>query len=144
MPPAVLLAGAGAGDNITLYLDVDEPTLVVFAALSLSNKVGRGIVIIIAIKVWDGSVDEGPEMKESRGGLGSLEVVSHVLLLLILSLDSKSEDFLLLIELPQVPNSVMVGVKVGGQPPVVLLVGVINESVSMGRLTVEEFDEPRG
>jgi hypothetical protein len=30
MPPAILLAGAGAGGDIILHLDVNKPTLVAF------------------------------------------------------------------------------------------------------------------
>jgi hypothetical protein len=95
MPPAILLAGAGAGNNITLHLDVDEPTSVAFGALPLSNKVRRGVVIIVAIEVRDGSIDEGSEVEELRGGLGSFKTMSHIFPLFVFGLDLKSEDFLL-------------------------------------------------
>jgi hypothetical protein len=83
-------------------------------------------------------------VEKSRGGLGSFEVVSHVLPLLILGLDLELEGVLSSIELLQVSDGVAVSVEVGSQSPVVLLVGVVDEGVGMGGLTVEELSEPGG
>ena len=77
MPPVILLTGAGAGDNITLPLDINEPTLVVLGAPPLLNEVGGRVVAIVVGEV--GPVDKGSEVEELRGGLGLLEMVSHVL-----------------------------------------------------------------
>ena len=96
MPSAVLLADAGASDNITLLLDVDKLTSVALG-LPLSNKVRRGAVTVLICEV--SPIDEGLEVEESRGGLGSLEMVLHVLLLLVFGLDPESEGVLLTIEL---------------------------------------------
>ena len=90
------------------------------------------------------AVDEGSEVEESRGGLGSFETVSYVLTLFVLGLDSELEGVLLAIELLQVSDGIAVGMEVGGQSPVVLLIGVVDEGVGMRRLTVEEFDKPWG
>jgi hypothetical protein len=142
MPPVVLLTGAGAGDNITLPLDINEPTLVVLGALPLLNEVGGRVVAIVVGEV--GPVDKGSEVEESRGGLGSLETVSHVLPLFVLDLDPEPKGILLLIELLQISDSVVIGMEVGSQSPVVLLVGIVDEGVGVGRLAVEEFDKPWG
>ena len=91
MPPVVLSTGAGAGDNITLLLDVDKPTSVVLAA-PLSNEArGRGFAIVVDDV---GSVDEGAVVEESRGGLGSFEAMTYVLSLLVLGLDLELEGVL--------------------------------------------------
>ena len=68
----------------------------------------------------------------------------HVFSLLVFGLDPEFEGILLAIELLQVPDGVAVGVKVGGQSPVFLLIGVVDEGVGMRRLAVEEFDKPWG
>jgi hypothetical protein len=142
MPPVVLLTGAGAGDNITLPLDINEPTLVVLGAPPLLNEVGGRVVAIVVGEV--GPVDKGSEVEESRGGLGSLEMVSHVLSLFVLDLDLEPKGILLPIELLQISDSVVIGMEVGSQSPVVLLVGIVDEGVGVGRLAVEEFDKPWG
>jgi hypothetical protein len=142
MPPVVLLTGAGAGGNITLLLVIDEPTSVVLDALPLSNKARGGVIAIVIGEV--GPVNQGLEVEESRGGLGSLEMVSHVLPLFILGLDPEPKSVLLPIELPQISDGIVIGVEVGSQSPVVLLVIVVDEGVGMGRLAVEEFDKPWG
>jgi hypothetical protein len=141
MPPVVLLTGAGAGDNITLRLDIDEPTSVALGS-PLSNETWGRVVAFVVFEVE--AVDEGSEVEESRGGLGSFEAVSHVLTLLVFSLDSELEGVLLAVEFLQVFDGAVVGVEVGGQSPVVLLIGVVDEGVGMGRLTVEEFNKPWG
>ena len=81
-------------------------------------------------------------MEESRGGLSSFEAVAYVLSLLILGLDLELEGVLSSVELLQIPDGVAVGVEVGGQSPVVLVVSVFDEGVGMRGLTVEEFSEP--
>jgi hypothetical protein len=141
MPPVVLPTGAGAGDNITLLLDVDEPTSVVPAAPLSDEARGRGFAFVVGDV---GPVDEGAEVQESRGGLGSFEAVTHVLSLFVLGLDLEPEGVLSTIELAQVPDGATVGVKVGSQSPVILLVGIVDEGVSVGGLGVEELGEPRG
>ena len=98
MPPAVLLAGAGAGDNITLLLDVDEPTSVVLGVTPLSNEVGGRELAVVIGDV--GAVNKGSEVEETRGGLGSLESVSHVLPLFVLGLDLEPEGILSPVEFP--------------------------------------------
>jgi hypothetical protein len=135
------LTGVGAGDNITLLLDIDEPTSVALGS-PLSNETWGGVVAFVVCKVK--AVDEGSEVEESRGGLGSFETVSYVLTLFVLGLDSELEGVLLAIELLQISNGVAVGVEVSGQSPVVLLIGVVDEGVGMRRLAVEEFDKPWG
>ena len=47
MPPVVLSTGAGAGDNITLLLDVDKPTSVELAALLPNEARGRGVALVV-------------------------------------------------------------------------------------------------
>ena len=83
-------------------------------------------------------------MEESRGGLGSFEAVAYVFSLLVLGLDLEFEGVLPSVELLQVPDGVAVGVEVGGQSPVVLLVNIFDEGVGMGRLAVEKLSEPGG
>ena len=83
-------------------------------------------------------------MEESRGGLGSFEAMAYVLSLLVLGLDLKLEGVLSSVELLQVPDGVAVGVEVGGQSPVVLVVGIFDEGVGMGGLAVEKLGEPGG
>ena len=142
MPPVVLLTAAGAGDNITLPLDINEPTLVVLGAPPLSNEAGGRVVAVVVGEV--GPVDKGSEVEESRGGLGLLETVSHVLPLFVLDLDPEPKGILLPIELMQISDSVVIGMEVGSQSPIVLLVGIVDEGVGVGRLAVEEFDKPWG
>ena len=139
--PCVLTLASDAG---TGHDNVDEPTLVALAALTLLDEVRWGAVFVVVVEVGVRSVNEGAEVEEMRGGLGLFESVSHVILLLVLGLDPESEDLLLLVELPQVADGVAVGVEVGSKPLVFLLVGVIDEGVSMGGAAVEEFDEPGG
>ena len=83
-------------------------------------------------------------MEESRGGLGSFEAVAYVLSLFVFGLDLESEGVLSPVELLQVADGIAVGVEVGGQSPVVLLVGVFDESVGVRGLAVEKFSEPGG
>jgi hypothetical protein len=141
MPPVVLLTGAGAGDSITLLLDVDEPTSVVLA-MPLSNEARGGSITFVVDDV--GPADEGAIVEESRGGLGSFETVAYILSLFILGLDLELEGVLSSIELLQVSDSFAVGVEVGGQSSVILLVSVFDESVGVGGLAVEKFSEPGG
>ena len=141
MPPVVLLTGAGAGDNITLLLDINKPTLVVLAML-LSNEAGRRGFTLVVGNV--GPTDKGAEVEESRGGLGSFEAVLHVLSLFVLSLDLELEGVLSSIELLQISDGVAVSVEVSSQSPVVLLISVVDEGVGVGGLTVEELSELGG
>ena len=137
MPPAILLAGAGAGGDITLLLG-GKPTLVVL----VERMVGEdGDVIFV---ITPDVVGEGLEVHESRGGLGVLELVLDVPLLVRHGLDLEPEGVLLVIELVESSGGMGIGMDVGGKSPVILLVCVVDEGVGVGRFGMEEFDKPWG
>ena len=137
MPPVVLLTGAGAGGDITLPLDV-EPTSVMFAEMG-SGEDGEAIVIVVPDVAGEGS-----EVHESGGGLGTFKSVLDIPLLVGHGLDLESESVLLAVEFMELSGGVGLGVDVSSKSPVVLLVCVEDESVSVVRFGVEEFDKPWG
>ena len=137
MPPVVLLTGAGASGNITLRLD-GEPTSVMLAEGG-AREDGKAVIVVVPDVAGEGS-----EVHESRGGLGALESVLNIPLLVGHGLDLKLDGVLLAIELMELPGGVGVGVDVGGESPVVLLVCVEDEGVSVVRFGVEEFNKPWG
>ena len=137
MPPVVLLTGAGAGGDITLPLDV-EPTSVMFAEMG-SGEDGEAIVIVVPDVAGEGS-----EVHESGGGLGTFKSVLDIPLLVGHGLDLESESVLLAVEFMELSGGVGIGVDVSSKSPVVLLVCVEDESVSVVRFGVEEFDKPWG
>ena len=137
MPPVILLTGAGAGDNITLPLD-GEPSSVMLVERGVRED-GEAFVVVIPNVVGKGS-----EVLESRWGLGALELVLDVSLLVRHGLDLKSEGILLAVELMELSSGVGIGVDVGGESPVILFVCVEDEGVGVMRLGVEEFNKPWG
>ena len=137
MPPVILLTGAGAGGDITLPLD-GEPTSVVLAEGG-AREDGESIVVVVPDVAGEGS-----EVLESGGGLGALESVLDVPLLIRHGLDLKLDGVLLAVELMELSSGVGVGVDVGGESPVILFVRVKDEGVGVVRLGVEEFDKPWG
>ena len=137
MPPVVLLTGAGASGNITLRLD-GEPTSVMLAEGG-AREDGEAVIVVVPDVAGEGS-----EVHKSRGGLGTLESVLNIPLLVGHGLDLKLNGVLLAIELMELPGGVGVGVDVGGESPVVLLVCVEDEGVSVVRFGVEEFNKPWG
>ena len=137
MPPVVLLTGAGASGDITLPLD-GEPTSVVFAEGG-AREDGESIVVIVPDVAGKGS-----EVLESRGGLGVLESMLDIPLLIGHGLDLKSEGVLLAVELVELSSGMGIGVDVGGKSPVILFVHVEDEGVGVVRFGVEEFDKPWG
>ena len=137
MPPVVLLTGAGAGGNITLPLD-GEPTSVVLAERG-AREDGEAFVVVVPVVTGVGAV-----VLESRGGLGALESVLDIPLLIRHCLVLKPEGVLLAVELVKLSGGVGIGVDVGGESPVVLFVRVEDEGVSVVRLGMEEFDKPWG
>ena len=137
MPPVVLLTGASAGGDITLPLD-GEPTSVVLAKGGMGED-GESVVVIVP-----NVMGEGSEVLESRGGLGALESVLDVPLLIGHGLNLKSDGVLLSVEFVELPSGMSIGVDVGGESPVVLFVCVEDEGVGVVRFGVEEFDKPWG
>ena len=137
MPPAVLLAGAGAGGDITLPLDA-EPTSVVLAEVG-SREDGEAVVVVVP-----NVAGEGSEVHESRGGLGAFESVLDIPLLVGHGLNLESEGVLLAVELMELSGGMGVGMDVGSKSPVVLFVRVKDEGVGVVRLGMEEFDKPWG
>ena len=137
MPPVVLLTGAGAGCDITLPLDA-ELTSVLLAEVG-SGKDGEAVVIVVPDVAGEGS-----EVHKSGGSLGAFESVLDIPLLVGHGLDLESEGVLLAVELVELSSGVAVGMDVGSESPVVLLVCVEDESVDVVRLGVEEFDKPWG
>jgi hypothetical protein len=137
MPPVVLLTGAGASGGITLSLD-REPTLVVLAERGVREN-GEAIIVVVP-----DVAGKGLEVYESRGGLGTLELMLDIPLLVGHGLDLKSEGILLAIELMELSGGMGIGMDVGGESPVILFVCVENEGVSVVRFGVEEFDKPWG
>ena len=137
MPPVVLVTGAGASGNITLLLDV-EPTLVMLAEVG-SGKDGEAVIVVIPDVMGEGS-----EVHESRGGLGVLESVLDIPLLVGHGLDLKSEGVLLAVELMELSGGMGIGMDVGSKSPVILFVRVEDEGVGVVRFGVEEFDKPWG
>ena len=137
MPPVVLLTGAGASGGITLSLD-REPTLVVLAERGVREN-GEAIIVVVP-----DVAGKGLEVYESRGGLGTLELMLDIPLLVGHGLDLKSEGILLAIELMELSGGMGIGMDVGGKSPVILFVCVENEGVSVVRFGVEEFDKPWG
>ena len=137
MPPVVLLTGAGAGDDITLPLD-GEPTSVVLAERR-AREDGESVVVVVPDVAGEGS-----EVLESGGGLGMLESVLDVPLLIGHGLDLESDGVLLAVELVELSSGVGIGVDVGGESPVVLFVRIKDEGVGVVRFGVEEFDKPWG
>ena len=100
---------------------------------------GESIVVVVPDVAGEGS-----EVLESGGGLGALELVLDVPLLIRHGLDLKLDGVLLAVELMELSSGVGVGVDVGGESPVVLFVRVEDEGVGVVRLGVEEFDKPWG
>ena len=137
MPQVVLLTGAGASGDITLPLD-GEPTSVVLAERRAGED-GESIVVVVP-----NVAGEGSEVLESRGGLGALESVLDVPLLIGHGLDLESDGVLLAVELMELSSGVGIGVDVGGESPVVLFVRIEDEGVGVVRFGVEEFDKPWG
>ena len=83
-------------------------------------------------------------MHESGGGLGTLQSVLDIPLLVGHGLDLESEGVLLAVELVELSGGVDVGMDVGSKSPVILLVCIEDEGVGVVRLGVEEFDKPWG
>ena len=83
-------------------------------------------------------------MHESGGGLGALQLVLDIPLLVGHGLDLESEGVLLAVELVELSGGVGVGMDVGSKSPVILLVCIEDEGVGVVRLGVEEFDKPWG
>ena len=137
MPPVVLLTGAGAGGDITLPLD-REPTSVVLAEGG-TREDGESVVVVVP-----NVAGEGSEVLEPRGGLGALESVLDIPLLVGHGLDLKSEGVLLAVELVELSSGMGIGMDVSGESPVILFVRVEDEGVGVVRLGVEEFDKPWG
>ena len=137
MPPVVLLTGAGASGGITLSLD-REPTLVVLAERGVREN-GEAIIVVVP-----DVAGKGLEVYKSRGGLGTLELMLDIPLLVGHGLDLKSEGILLAIELMELSGGMGIGMDVGGESPVVLFVCVENEGVGVVRFGMEEFDKPWG
>ena len=137
MPPVVLLTGAGAGGDITLPLDA-EPTSVMLAEVG-SREDGEAFIVVVPDVAGEGS-----EVHESRGGLGALQSVLDIPLLVGHGLDLESEGVLLAVELMELSGGVGIGMDVGSKSPVVLLVRIEDEGVGVVRFGVEEFDKPWG
>ena len=137
MSPVVLLTGTGAGSDITLPLD-RKPTLVVLAERG-AREDGEAIIIVVPEVAG-----KGLEVYELRGGLGMLESVLDIPLLVGHGLDLKSESILLVIELIELPSGMGISMDVGGKSPVILFVCVEDEGVGVVRFGVEEFDKPWG
>ena len=137
MPPVVLLTGAGAGGDITLPLD-RELTSVVLAEGG-TREDGESVVVVVP-----NVAGEGSEVLEPRGGLGALESVLDIPLLVGHGLDLKSEGVLLAVELVELSSGMGIGMDVSGESPVILFVRVEDEGVGVVRLGVEEFDKPWG
>ena len=137
MSPVVLLTGTGAGSDITLPLD-RKLTSVVLAERG-AREDGEAIIIIVPEVAGKGS-----EVYELRGGLGVLESVLDIPLLVEHGLDLKSEGILLAIELVELPSGVGIGMDVGGESPVILFVCIEDEGVGVVRFGVEEFNKPWG
>ena len=140
MPPVVLVTGAGAGDNITLPSD-GKSTSIAFVAVGSAE---REVEVAFVFVGGGDAVDQRAEVDEPRGGLGTFESVADILLLLVHGLDLGFEGVLLLVESAQALGGEVVGMEVGGESPVILLVGIVDEGVGMGRLGMEEFDKPWG
>ena len=140
MPPVVLVTGAGAGDNITLPSD-SKSTSIAFVVVGSAE---REVEVAFVFVGGGDAVDQRAEVDEPRGGLGMFESVADILLLLVHGLDLGFEGVLLLVESAQALGGEVVGMEVGGESPVILLVGIVDEGVGMGRLGVEEFDKPWG
>ena len=137
MSPVILLTGTGAGSDITLPLD-RKPTLVVLAERG-AREDGEAIIIVIPEVAG-----KGLEVYELRGGLGVLESVLDIPLLVGHGLDLKSESILLVIELMELPSGMGISMDVSGKSPVILFVCVEDEGVGVVRFGVEEFDKPWG
>ena len=137
MPPVVLLTGAGAGGDITLPLDV-EPTSVMFAEVG-SREDGEAVVVVVPDVAGKGS-----EVHELGGGLGAFKSVLDIPLLVGHGLDLELEGVLLAVELMELSGGMGIGMDVSSESPVILLVRVEDEGVSVVRFGVEEFDKPWG
>ena len=137
MSPVILLTGTGAGSDITLPLD-RKPTLVVLAERG-AREDGEAIIIVVPEVAG-----KGLEVYELRGGLGVLESVLDIPLLVGHGLDLKSESILLVIELMELPSGMGISMDVSGKSPVILFVCVEDEGVGVVRFGVEEFDKPWG
>ena len=137
MSPVILLTGTGAGSDITLPLD-RKPTLVVLAERG-AREDGEAIIIVVPEVAG-----KGLEVYELRGGLGVLESVLDIPLLVRHGLDLKSESILLVIELMELPSGMGISMDVSGKSPVILFVCVEDKGVGVVRFGVEEFDKPWG
>ena len=134
MPPVILLTGAGAGGDITLSLD-GKPTSVVFVERGVREDGEAVIIVILDI------AGKGSEVHESRGGLGALESVLDIPLLIGHGLDLKLDGVLLAVELMELLSGVGIGVDVSGESPVILFVCVEDKGVGVMRFGMEEFDK---
>ena len=81
------------------------------------------------------------EVEESEGGLGTLELVLHVLLLFVHDLSLDLDDVLLPVQLLELFDGIIVGIEVGSKAPVLLFVGVVDKGADMRGLSMEEFGE---
>ena len=104
-----------------------------------SGEDGETIIVVVPDIAGKGS-----EVHESRGGLGAFKSVLDIPLLVGHGLDLKSKGVLLAVELVELSGGVGIGMDVSSKSPVVLLVRVEDESVSVVRFGVEEFDKPWG
>jgi hypothetical protein len=105
-------------------------------------------VVVVTDALLEGGVgvvvDEGTEVIEVRGGLGTFEAVTDIPLPLIDGLEGGSNAVLLSVEVSELLPGLAVAVEVGGQSSVRLGVGSLDEGVGVGRLGTEELDEPGG
>jgi hypothetical protein len=107
-----------AGGNITLHSE-QRPTLAMLVLVVGDRKGAAPVVVVVAAALLEGGigvvVDKGAEVVEARGGLGVLQAVTDIPLLLVDGLDGGSNVVLFSIKLSELLSCVAVAVEVGGQ-----------------------------